>query len=197
MKKREIKDLELNALRRTFDGVRDLLFLEPNRIDSELDYEFRKTLREKQLKAQLVKNTLFRKVLKDQGMQVDGDGIWDGPTLAIWGPDNIKDLAKELEKILDGIPPDPKTGPKFQIKSAVADGQAVTLEEAKKLPTRYEAIADLLGALVGPAMNLSGALQGPAANLAGALQGPGGELGALLEAIEAKRNEAGEAGEAG
>lgn len=189
MKKKDIKVLELKALKRSFSGVRNFVMLEPNRIHAELDVSFRDTLREKEIQLQMVKNTLFRKVLKDDGIDFDGDGIWGGPTLVAWGPENAKDLSKAIEKVLDGVPPDPKTGDKFRVKTAVADGQAVTLEQAKKLPTRQEAIADLLGALLGPAMNLSAAVAGPGANLAAAVAGPGATVGGLLAAIEQKQKE--------
>jgi len=52
------------------------------------------------------------------------------------------------------------------------------MEAASKLPTREEAIASVIAAMLGPGRKL-----------AAALKGPGGKLGAVLKTIEDKAKE--------
>src|SRR5947209_15343184 len=172
---KKIKDLELNALRATFNGVKDYVILEPIKVDSATEYEFRKRLREKKCSAKLVKNTFITKVFTENGVAVDGLA---GPTLLVWGGSSIKDLSNTVDTLIRDLKKDPKAPDKFKVKTAVADGQKVTLEEAKKRPTRVEAIGGVVAALLGPGSAIAGCLTGPATQLAGNLTAPeetGGE----------------------
>ncbi|MFO0800608.1 MAG: 50S ribosomal protein L10 [Gemmataceae bacterium] len=173
---KKIKELELAALRKTFAGVKNYVILEPIKVDSATEFEFRKKLREKKAKAQLVKNTFLKKVFSENGVAVDG---LSGPTLLCWGADSIKELSNAVDGIVKDLKKDPKAPDKFKVKTAVADGQPVTMEVAKTLPTRLEAIGDVLNAVLSAGGNIAGALTGPAAQLAG-----------ILKAIEEKAPDA-------
>jgi ribosomal protein L10 len=93
-----------------------------------------------------------------------------GPTLLCWGADSIKELGTAVDAILKTLRPDPKAPEKIKVKTAVAEGQTVTLDVAKTLPTRQEAIGGVLAALLGPGSAIAGALIGPANQLAGVLK---------------------------
>ena len=54
----------------------------------------------------------------------------------------------------------------MKIKGAVAEGQLVPFDIAKKMPTREEALAAVLSAILGPASQIAGCLTGPAAQVA-------------------------------
>lgn len=177
---KKIKELELNALRQTFQGVKDFVILEPLKLDAGAEYNFRKTLRGKQIRVKLVKNTFAKKVLAENGVAVDS--VWAGPTLLCWGADSIKALANGVDTAVKETKKDPKAPDKIKVKTAVADGQAVTLDIAKTLPTRQEAIGEVLAAILGPAGALAGCLVGPAGQIAG-----------VLAAIEEKQKDAGDA----
>lgn len=169
---KELKELELNDLRARFKGVKDYVILEPIKVDAGTEHEFRKKLREKKCSARLVKNTLARKVFGENGITVD---VWSGPTLLVWGAESIKDLANSVDSVIKELKKDPKAPDKFKEKTAVADGEAVTLAKAKEMPTRKDAIAGVLGAVLGPGSALAGCLSGPASQLA-----------SLVKAIEEK-----------
>jgi ribosomal protein L10 len=164
---KKIKELELNALRATFRGVRDYVILEPVKVDAATDFEFRRRLREKKARAQVVKNTLIRKVFTENGIAVDG---WSGPALLVWGANNVKELSTTVEGLLRDLKKDPKAPDKFKVRTAVADGESISLEDAKTRPTREEAIGGVLAALLGPGSQVAGCLTGPAGQLAGILQ---------------------------
>jgi large subunit ribosomal protein L10 len=172
---KKIKEMELNALRKTFHGVRDLVLLEPVKLDSATDYELRKKLREKKIQVKMVKNSLVKKVFTENGVQVDPGS---GPTLLIWGTESLKDLSTAVETVIKDLKKDPKAPDKLKEKTAVSEGQPITLEKAKKVPTRKEAIGSLLAAILGPGGALVGCLTGPPSQLAG-----------ILKAIEEKGKE--------
>lgn len=164
---KKIKDLELSALRKTFQGVKDYVLLEPLKVDSATEFEFRKKLREKKCSAKLVKNSFARKVFTENGIAVEA---WSGPTLLIWGAGSIKELGTTVDTLLKDLKKDPKAPERFKVKTAIADGQPVSLDIAKTLPTRLEAIGGVLAALLGPASQIAGCLVGPASQLAGCVK---------------------------
>jgi ribosomal protein L10 len=176
---KKIKELELDTLRAAFKGVRDMVLLQPLKVDAATDFEMRKKLREKKIRVKMVKNSLTKKVFTENGVAVDPGS---GPTLLIWGADSVKELATTVTGLLKELKKDPKAPDKFKVKTAVSEGQPVTLDVAATLPTRKEAIGGVLAAILGPASAIAGCLTGPANNLAG-----------ILKAIEDKAPAGGDA----
>jgi large subunit ribosomal protein L10 len=161
-----VKDMEFAALEKAFKGVRDLIMISPTKIHADLDVTFRKTLREKKIHVQMVKNTLAKRVLEAQGVKVD-DKHWTGTTLVAWGADSIKDLSKAVDELIKAIEKkDPKNKEKYVVKTAVADGVSVPLSVAVKIPTRLEAIGEIVAAMLGAASEIAGGLTGPASQVA-------------------------------
>lgn len=164
---KKIKELELNALRKTFKGVRDFVLLEPLKLDSASDYALRKGLRDKKIRVKMVKNSFVRKVFDENGVKVDPGS---GPTLLCWGADSPKALGTAVKDILKLLRPDPKQPEKIKEKTGVADGSMVSLEQLSKIPTKQEAIGEVLAAILGPGSTLAAAIMGPANNLGGLLK---------------------------
>jgi large subunit ribosomal protein L10 len=163
---KEVKQMEYTALERTFSGVRDLVLLSPAKIDSGVDYNFRKQLREKKVRVQMVKNSLARRVFEAHGVKLD-DKVWAGTTLVAWGADSIKDLSKAVDGLIKEIEKkDPKQKDKLKVKTAVADGQPVPMATAMTMPTRLEAIGEIVAMILGPASSIVAALTSPAGQVA-------------------------------
>ena len=161
-----VKQMEYTALERTFSGVRDLVLLSPSKIDSGTDYNFRKQLREKKVRVQMVKNSLAQRVFEANGVKLDAK-VWTGTTLVAWGADSIKALSKAVDGLIKDIEKkDPKQKDKLKVKTAVADGQPVPMATALTMPTRLEAIGEIIGMILGPASAIAGCLTGPAAQVA-------------------------------
>jgi large subunit ribosomal protein L10 len=170
---KKVKEMELSSLQKTFKGIRDMVILEPVKLDSATDFEMRRKLREKKIQVKMVKNSLVKKVFTENGVQVDAGS---GPTLLAWGTESLKDLSTAVERVIKDLKKDPKAPDKLKIKTAVSEGQPLTLDQAKKVPTRKEAIGSLLAAILGPGSAVAGCLVGPANQLAG-----------ILKAIEEKK----------
>jgi ribosomal protein L10 len=165
---KKVKALEIEALRATFAGVKDYVVVQPDGPDAATDFNFRKNLRAKKIQAKVVKNSYAKKLFAEMGLAVEG--VWAGPTLLCWGGANIKELAGTVDEQVKASKKDPKAPEKYKVKTAVADGQTVPLDVAKTLPTREEAIGDILSAVLGPGASLAGALTGPATEIAGILK---------------------------
>ncbi len=170
---KKIKEMELNALRKMFEGVKNYVLVEPLKVDAAADFEFRKTLRGKKIAVKMVKNSLMNKVLAENGVKADSLA---GTNLLCWGAESCKGLATAVEGAVKDSKKDPKAPDKFKIRpSAIAEGEPITFEVMKTLPTREEAVGDVLGALLGPG-----------ASLASAIGGPGAQLASILKTIEEK-----------
>jgi large subunit ribosomal protein L10 len=176
-----IKAMEMDALRQSFSGVRDLVVLSMTKLDAIATSALRANLRKKKIRLQVVKNSLTRKVFGEMGIDIPaGSPIWAGPTAMAWGTGSIAELSRELEaQVVKGKAAAPYKD-KVTVKGAIADGQQVAFDQALKMPTREEAIGQILS------MILSGG-----ANIAGCLIGPSGAVASQVEQISKK--EGGEA----
>jgi large subunit ribosomal protein L10 len=163
---KQVKQMQMDVLAKTFQGVKDMVFLTATGVDATTDNKVRLGLRKKNISMMMVKNSLLRRVFGDAGIN-PGDGTWSGTTVVAWGAESVKDLSKEIEA---AILKDAKLKDKVKVKSALAEGQPITFEQALKMPTRKEAIGEIVAALIGPASSIAAALTGPAAQVAGQIQ---------------------------
>jgi ribosomal protein L10 len=163
--------MELADLRDTFKGVRDLVVLSVNKLDSAATYNLRKAMRGKNVRLKVVKNSLVRHVFKEMDMSIpDKSDYWKGPSMFAWGGSSIKDLSKTIEEELlfsKGAAGYKET---VKIKGAIADGQPVAFAEALKLPTRLDLIGEIIGGLLAPASQIAGCLTGPAGAVASQIE---------------------------
>src|SRR5881392_1831058 len=136
-----IKQMQMDALKATFKGVRDLVVLSVKGLSCQADGQLRATLRKKNIRLQVVKNSFTRLVLKDIGLNVPDDSpVWKGNTVLAWGGSSVSELSRGIEIELKDLKKAALYKDKVTIKGAVADGQLVTFEQAVKMPTRQEAI---------------------------------------------------------
>ena len=169
-----VKDLitkELTARLKELDGVG---VINPRGIDANKNHGIRRRLHEKGLKMMIVKNTLAKRAVGD-GKLKGFDKLLDGPSAVIYGKASISTLARLLLE-------ERKTDETLELRGIFFDGELYTgnkgVEQVSKLPTREEAVANVLAAILGPGRKL-----------AAALKGPGGKLGAVLKTIEDKAKE--------
>lgn len=159
-----IKQMEMDALAKTFQGVRDLVMLSTSGVNAQDDNKMRLALRKKGIRLQVVKNSLAQRIFPVLGLNIAKG--WEGPTLLAWGGSSIAELSKELDVLA-------KQNDKIKIKTAVAEGQELTFADALRMPTRTEAIARVVMLAMAPASQLVGQIMGPAAQLAGQIKSIG------------------------
>ena len=83
---KQIKQMEMDALKETFQGVRDLVVLSVSGgVNCQMDNQFRAKLRKKDVRLQIVKNSLTRRILDELGIKVGAASrFWQGPSLVAW-----------------------------------------------------------------------------------------------------------------
>ncbi|MBX7105125.1 MAG: 50S ribosomal protein L10 [Gemmataceae bacterium] len=158
---KQVKQMQMDVLKGTFKDVRDAVFMSSNGVDAISENTMRLALRKKNIRMQMVKNSLMRRVFADMGVTVP-DAVWAGPTVVAWGGDSVKGLSKEIETHLKTD----KIKDKLKVKSVLADGASTTFELALKMPTRLEAIGEIVAMAMGPASQIAGCLVGPAGAVA-------------------------------
>jgi len=165
-----IKSMQIDALKQTFKGVKNMVLLSQGKLGAIAENTLRLGLRKKNIRLQMVKNSLARKVFGEMGLELKD--VWAGNTVVAWGGgESIKDLSRELEAAFkDQTKKDPKFGEKLRVKSAVAEGEQVTFEQALKMPTRLEAIGAVIGMILSPGSDLASILQSPGGQLASQIE---------------------------
>jgi len=163
-----IKQMQMDALKREFNGVRDLVFLGVTKLDAGLTHNLRMSMRKKNVRLHVVKNTLARRVFRELGLNIKDDSpYWAGPTMLAWGAGSVSELSRTLDTELKAPKLAAGYKDKVVIKGAVADGQEVTFDIAKTMPTKAEALGRVVMLALSPASRIAGALKGPAGRVAG------------------------------
>src|SRR5947209_269221 len=103
-----IKQMEVDDLKRTFEGVRDMVVLSIKGLSCAGDTQFRSALRKKKIRLKVVKNTLTRRLFSEMGLGVKDDSpYWVGPTALAWGGASIAEVSRAIQGELKA----PKTAP--------------------------------------------------------------------------------------
>jgi large subunit ribosomal protein L10 len=133
---------------------------------------FRRKLRAKGARMLVVKNTLAKRAL-GSGKLAGFDKLLDGPSALVYGNVSMPEIARFLVD-------EKKADAKLELRGILFDGEVYVgekgVEAASKLPTRDEAIASLVGMIVGPGRRLGGIFKGQA-----------GKVAALVKAVEEKK----------
>jgi large subunit ribosomal protein L10 len=168
-----IKEMQMAAIKETFSEVRDLVVLSVKGLDCHADHSLRAALRKKSVRLQVVKNSLTRKMFGEMGIAVGGDSpYWTGPTTLAWGAPgvSIAEVSRAIETELKNVKTAASYKDKVSVKGAIAEGQPVRFDVALRMPTRLEAIGQVVGMIVGPGSAIAGCLTGPASQIASQIQ---------------------------
>jgi len=174
-----VKDLITKDLGKRFEGLEAVGVINPRGVDATKTNLLRRRLREKGLRMTVVKNSLAKRAV--EGSKLSGfEKLLDGASAVVYGKEaSISSLARLL---LD----EKKNDDKIELRGIFFDGEVYVGDAGVKtistMPTREEAISNIVGLILGPGRKL-----------AAALKGPGGTLGAILKTIEDKAKERGDA----
>ncbi|HKI32603.1 MAG TPA: 50S ribosomal protein L10 [Gemmataceae bacterium] len=162
-----IKQMQMDALKITFGSVQDFVLLSITGLTAQQENGLRHTLRKKKVRLLQVKNSLARLALDDVGVKIGKDSpYWVGSTTFAWGTSSAGSLARTIEEQLKNQKTAAQYKDKVKVKGGIAEGQLVPFDLMVKMPTREEALASVLGAILGPASQVAGCLTGPAAQVA-------------------------------
>src|SRR5438046_1655490 len=142
---KQVKQMQMDALAKTFGGVRDLVVFSASGIDATTENQIRIGLRKKNVTMMTVKRSRMPRVCADSGITLD-DATWAGSTTIAWGGESIKGLSREIET---AFLKNAKTKGKVKVKTALAEGLQVPFAKALTMPTRKEAIGEIIGTILG------------------------------------------------
>ena len=156
-----IKQMEMDDLKKTFQDVRDMVILSASKVSCQEDIQLRATLRKKNIRLKVVKNSLARRVFGELRMAVEK--CWEGPTMLAWWSNSLAELSKELDSLT-------RKNDKIKVKGAVSEGQEIAFKQALAMPTKAEAIGRVISLALSPASRLLSQILGPATQVAGQIK---------------------------
>ena len=173
---KKVKNLIEKHIESDLQGIDGIAVINPRGIGAIKNNLIRRRLNDKGLKMRVVKNTLAKRA-GDRTKIKGFDKLLDGPSAVVFGKASISTIARALleEKKLDDT---------LELRGMFFDGEVYVgdkgVEQVSKLPTREEAIGQVLAAILGPGAKLGGIFKGQA-----------GKVAALIKAVEEKAEKAG------
>ncbi len=162
---RQVKSYIIRELKERYSDTDSALVVNPVGLTGPETAEFRKALRQKGIRMQVVKNSMLR--LATQGTRLEGIAeVLEGPCAVLTGGDSIVDVAKEIVEWT-------KKFDVLQIRGAVVEGDVLGAEQAKelaKMPSRTELIGQVVTLAQSPAARIAGAIGSPASYIAGCIK---------------------------
>ena len=163
---KKVKHLITNEYAEAFKGIDSACVVSVIGLDAISTNQVRGQLRSRNIRLQVIKNSLARRALAD-GPLAPLAASFDGPCAVATGGESVIDLAKMLLDLQ-------KTHPAIELKQGIIEGDPDLVEVAKlaKMKGRMELLSDV-----------AGAIQSPAASLAACLVSPGGRLAGCIETL--------------
>jgi large subunit ribosomal protein L10 len=172
-----VKDRLMSELRSRYATVESALWVEIVGADGILTNDFRRDLRKKKMRLEVVRNLLFRRVAASTKLEPLGQAL-SGPAALITGGESLTDVAKAVEEWSPKIKG-------LRMRGAVFEGEFIDEKGCatiSKMPTKR----DLQG-------RVAAAIRSPGANLAAAILASGGRIAGCLKALIEKLEAGGSA----
>ncbi len=170
-----VKELITKELASRYGDVNNAVWVEMVGIDGIITNQFRRGLREAEMRLEVVKNSLFRQAVGDGPLGRLAEAL-EGPAALITGGESAVDVAKLLEEWMPKFPK--KTT--FRMRAAVLEGEFLDEEAVKdlaKMPSKTDLQARIVGIALSPGGNVVSAVLSGGSNIAGCVK-------ALIEKLE-------------
>lgn len=168
---KKVKSLIEKDLATRFSPLEGIAVVNPRGIGAIKNNAMRRRLREKGLRMAVVKNTMAKRA--SDNTKIKGfDSLLEGPSAVIYGQGTVSGIARILLE-------EKKNDETLELRGIFFDGEVYTGQEgvelASKLPTREEAIGQVVALILAPGARLGGIFKDQA-----------GKAAALVKAVEEK-----------
>lgn len=167
-----VKDMITQELQSRYAELDSALWLEVVGVDGVSTNQLRRELRDKDMRLEVVKNSLFRRAIGDGPLRPLAEAL-GGPAAIVTGGESLIDVAKLIDEWL------PKAKG-IKLRGAVLEGE--WLDESRvaglsKMPTKRDLQAKVAAIILSPGGNVAGAINSGGGKIAGAVK-------ALIEKLE-------------
>lgn len=159
-----IKGMVTDELRSRYDGVSSACVVDITGLNVQEQQELRTSLREKNARMQIVKNSMVKRALKDGPLKLLSESL-TGPCALIVSEQSIIDVAKVLIEAS-------KDFSELKLKQAMMDGDTdlLTVVQLSKMKSLHELVADISMLISSPGRSIAGCLGSPQSKIAGCLK---------------------------
>lgn len=167
-----VKDMITDELRARYSELNSALWIEMVGIDGVATNQFRGELRDKSMRVEIVKNSLFQRAVGDGALKPLADALI-GPAAILTGGDSLIDVAKVVAEWM----PRAKG---LKLRGAVLEGKWLDEQAVaglSKMPTKADLQAKIAAIILTPAGNIVSAVNSGGGNIAGCLK-------AMVEKLE-------------
>lgn len=161
-----VKNMMISDYQRKLEGVGDALVVSIRGLEANENNRLRQELAGKDIRITVVRNSLAKHAFAGTTLEALVP-VLDGPSALCYGAESVVDVARELMKWSEEVE-------QLELKGACIEGEFYEgekgVEAVSKLPTREEAIANVVTLVLSPGRNLGGAMKGPAGVLAACIK---------------------------
>ncbi|UCG16597.1 MAG: 50S ribosomal protein L10 [Phycisphaerales bacterium] len=159
-----LKQLMTENLRKRFEGVDGACVVDLTGLDVGSTTVFRRTLRDRSMAVEVVKNSLAARAFKGTPLQALGNSL-EGPCALVTGGDSIIEVAKALVQAA-------REFTAITLKQAMLDGDPtlMTVEDVARLKSRVELLGEIAMLMASPGRAIAGCASLPARRIAGCLK---------------------------
>jgi len=163
-----VKEMIVRDYHARFKGVEGAVAVEVRGLDSISTNHMRSHLRSKKVRVTVVKNSLAKRAFAGGALEALAPSL-KGPTAVVYGEGpSVVDVARE---IVAWVKQHDKKQEKCHFKGAVLEGVyydgPAGVDKLSKMPTRDEAIAQVIAIVLGPSKKVVGAAVGPGRRVLG------------------------------
>lgn len=167
-----IKNMVTDELKSRYGDVDSALWVEFVNVDGHTNNDFRRALYEREMRIEIVKNSMFRRAVMDGPLKVLGDAL-TGPSAVVTGGESVIDVAKVIAEWSGKIKG-------LRMRGAVLEGEYIdeqSVGDLPKMPTKVEMQGRVVACVRAPGANLAAAMLSGGGNIAGCLK-------AIIEKLE-------------